>query len=393
MKTYGNNISQEKQYIFQHQTNFHFYTGKADDWLKLYLAPQIGLRRFYRLLDMFKDPANVFPLSLKSLSEVTRLSASRAKQIQLHFSSPSLAEELRRIKAKHISLYHLLDECYPKLLREIYQPPPVLYCKGNFKKADNNCIAIVGTRRASQYGIATAEKLAYELAIRGITVVSGLAHGIDQAAHQGALKAKGRTIAVIGSGLGNIYPRGTENLCNEIEKNGVLISEFPIPTPPNRINFPIRNRIISGLSLGVVVVEAPQQSGALITANFALEQGREVFAIPGRITSKTSAGSNKLIQMGAKLVIATDDIIEEVLPQLEMRILPAQKKSSTEIRLTDVDEKRLFDLIRDEPKHIDTLQRNLQWAPGKVAMILVKLELRGLLRQLPGKMYVRSLQI
>ena len=209
---------------------------------------------------------------------------------------------------------HLQDKDYPLNLRYIYQPPATIYLEGNLIAQDNIAIAIVGSRRATDYGLNNAERIGFELASRGITVVSGLARGIDSAAHRGALKAGGRTIAVLGSGLDVIYPPENKKLAQDIAQGGAVISEFIPDTPPHRENFPRRNRIISGLSLGVVVVEAAKRSGALITENFALEQGREVFALPGKVDSFTSGGVHDLIKEGAKLIESIEDIIEELEP-------------------------------------------------------------------------------
>ncbi len=215
------------------------------------------------------------------------------------------------IKKLNLNVLTRQDDEYPQNLKNILYPPIVLYVKGRLKPQDCNSIAIVGSRLASFYGLSCAEKLAGELANYGLTVVSGMARGIDTASHRGALKQNGRTIAVIGSGFNRIYPPENKGLCEEIAGSGAVISEFPIDTPPEKENFPRRNRIISGLSLGVVVVEAARNSGALITADFALEQGREVFALPGKVDSSTSFGTNELIKQGAKLVSCVDDIIEE----------------------------------------------------------------------------------
>jgi len=209
---------------------------------------------------------------------------------------------------------HLQDKDYPTNLKYIYQPPATIYLEGSIIPQDQIAIAIVGSRRATDYGLNNAERLGFELAARGIAVISGLARGVDSAAHRGALKAKGRTIAVLGSGLNRLYPPENKNLAREIARSGALISEFTPDTPPERQNFPRRNRIISGLSLGVVIVEAAKRSGALITAGFALEQGREVFALPGKIDSFTSGGTHDLIKQGAKLIESVEDIIEELEP-------------------------------------------------------------------------------
>jgi len=211
-----------------------------------------------------------------------------------------------------IKALHLEDEKYPEALKNIYSPPRELFYKGDLLKEDSNAVAIVGSRKCSLYGMQVAEKIAFELATRGITVVSGMAKGIDQAAHRGALKAKGRTIAVMGSGFNHIYPAGSEKLAQEIAESGAVITEYSANTKPLRMNFPKRNRIISGLSNGIVVVEAAEKSGSLITVDFALDQGKDVFAVPGRIDSAVSRGTNLLIQNGAKMVVNIDDILSEL---------------------------------------------------------------------------------
>ncbi|OGW94292.1 MAG: DNA protecting protein DprA [Omnitrophica bacterium RIFCSPLOWO2_02_FULL_45_16] len=288
---------------------------------------------------------------------------------------------------------------YPKLLKNIHKPPNILYLNGSFEKEDENVVAIVGSRRASRYGLEMGEKLAYELALRGVTIVSGMARGIDSAAHKGALKAKGRTIAVMGSGHDHIYPPENKDLYERIANAGVVVSEFENDMAPLPKNFPIRNRIISGLSLGVVVVEAAKNSGALITADFALEQGREVFAVPGKISSLTSAGTHDLIKDGAKLVQTADDIMEE----LKLHIIEPMTGEKKYLRddlinsktgayicnsLTD-DERRVYKTLSDEPLYIDDIIKETKVGIGKIAKALLNLELKRLIKELPGKQFVR----
>ena len=292
------------------------------------------------------------------------------------------------------------DAEYPKNLRNIHSPPKLLYVNGTLLEQDETAVAIVGSRRASMYGLETAEKLGYELALRGVTVVSGMARGIDSASHRGALKANGRTIAVMGSGHGRLYPPENKELYEEIAKTGAVITEYDFDMEPLPGNFPARNRIISGLSLGVVVVEAARNSGALITSDFAAEQGRTVFAVPGKVSSGTSGGTNELIKDGACLVQSVDDIIEE-LNLVEM--LPAEgirkeaiddkisKKTKAYIynSLTD-DERKVYKLLSDEPVYIDDLSENTELGIAKLSKALVDLELKRLIKELPGKQYVRK---
>ncbi|MFC1854032.1 DNA-processing protein DprA [candidate division CSSED10-310 bacterium] len=361
------------------------------DWLKIYTAPGIGISTFYRLISWFQTPEAIVQASITEIERVPGVSPKQAARFSRYLREADYEAEILRIRKLGLAIITLADSVYPTLLKEIYQPPPVLYAKGTLLPADINAIALVGTRRPTSYGISVAEHLALELSKRGFTIVSGLARGIDQAAHRAALSAAGRTIAVLGSGFGNIYPRHSDRLCQDIAANGVLLSEFPTTQPPHRSNFPRRNRIIAGLSLGSLVVEAPLKSGALITARYALEQGREVFAIPGKITSYASHGCNNLIQMGAKLVSSVDDILEEIEPQIKKQYLPLILKEDELQKQLDPDERKIYDLLSDEPLHIDSLRRTAGCSSGTLASILLHLELEGFIKQLPGKMFMRSI--
>ncbi len=278
---------------------------------------------------------------------------------------------------------------YPLNLKDIYDPPAALYVNGTLLPQDEAAVAIVGTRRPTYYGLQASEKLSYELASRGITIVSGMARGIDTAAHKGALKAGGRTIAVLGSGHGNIYPSENKGLYKEIAQHGAVISEFPDDTPPDRRNFPRRNRIISGLSLGVVVVEAPKKSGALITADFALEQGRDVFAMPGKAGSVTSEGTHRLIREGAKLAENAYDIIEEIEGRLA-KFLKKETVPQYRNPLLTKEEENIFKFLTDEPKHIDTIKEESGLPVSIVTSSLVRLAVRRLAKELPGKRFMVS---
>ena len=292
------------------------------------------------------------------------------------------------------------DAGYPKNLKNIYDPPKALYVNGSFSAQDAMAVAIVGSRRATLYGLQMSEKFGYELASRGITVVSGMARGIDSAAHRGALKAKGRTIAVMGSGHGHIYPPENAKLYEEIAAAGAVVTEFEDAEEPLAYHFPMRNRIISGLSLGVLVVEAAKDSGALITADLAAEQGREVFALPGKISSATSSGANRLIKDGALLVETVDDILEE-LKIIEMKPLSgaAKDKKDGEIArktkayvcnsLTE-DERAVYGTLSDEPLYIDDIVNKANVGLRKAADVLLKLQLKHLVTEMPGKQFVRK---
>lgn len=294
----------------------------------------------------------------------------------------------------------LSDKEYPKNLRNIYNPPKALYVNGALLDRDEIAVAIVGSRRASIYGLETGERLGFELASRGVTVVSGMAIGIDSAAHKGALKARGRTIAVMGSGHGVIYPPQNKKLYEEIAQTGVVVTEYEEDVEPFAYNFPRRNRIISGLSLGIVVVEAAKNSGALITANFAAEQGRTVFAVPGKVSSQTSSGTNELIKDGARLVQTVDDIMEE-LSIKEVKAVSEEDKNKIDEKiskkvkayvynsLTD-DERKIYKNLSDEPVYIDELLESSGLAPQKASKVLLDLELKKLIVQLPGKQFVKK---
>jgi DNA processing protein len=280
---------------------------------------------------------------------------------------------------------------YPVNLRNIYDPPKTIYIKGRLRPEDEFAVAIVGSRRASFYGLEQAERFAFELARMGVTVISGMARGIDSAAHRGALKAGGRTIAVIGSGLDNIYPPENKGLAEEITRSGAVITEFSADTKPLAQNFPQRNRIISGLSLGVLVVEAAKNSGALITADFALEQGREVFALPGRIDSGNSFGTNELIKQGAKLVTGVEEIIEDFLAPLGRALSPKQSCGKQELfEFGSSQEEKVYSMISGECVGLDGLLEKTNLEIPEISDILLRLQLRKMIRQLPGKQFVRS---
>jgi len=289
----------------------------------------------------------------------------------------------------HITIA-LGDERYPELLRAIYDPPVVLYCDGVPEPGDRQAVAIVGSRQATPYGLRVTDALAGKLSGLGFTIVSGFARGIDAAAHRAALAAGGRTIAVLGCGLDVDYPPGHASLRAEIAGNGAVLTEFVPGTPPLAGHFPRRNRIISGLALGVVVVEAAEGSGSLITARLALEQGREVFAVPGHIDAPTSRGPHGLLKQGAKLVETVDDIVEELLPQLDRPLQMAKTETVTAFsKHVDLSpaERVILDLIGKEPRHLDDLTEQSRLPAAEVARIILGLELKALVHQLPGQQY------
>jgi DNA processing protein len=306
----------------------------------------------------------------------------------------AFAREMERLQATEIRVTTLGEADYPEALRWIPEPPPVLYIWGTLQHADSLAVAVVGSRKPSPYGQLAAQRLSAELAQYGFTVVSGLARGVDSLAHQGALQAGGRTIAVLGSGINVVYPPEHRRLYEAIREQGAVVSEFPFDTKPDRWNFPRRNRIISGLTLGTLVIEASDQSGSLHTARHALEQGREVFAVPGRIDAPSSRGTNNLIKRGAKLVEGLDDILEEFPEAVRLAV---RQRGTAPVPLdtpqmpTDLtpDEAQVLGLVPPEETHIEAIIHASQLPAQAVASILLTLELRGLVRQFPGKLFVR----
>jgi len=445
----------------------------TESLILLNMIENLGIIRLRSLLKVYKTPQAILDNPsrdrLKTVEGIGEFVAGAIVDMVRReggeFKQEKLKNELELIRKNNVKIVTIFDEKYPATLKQIYDPPILLYIKGNIVPEDVLAVAIVGSRRATHYGLSSAEKLAHQLAAKGVTIVSGMARGIDSAAHRGALKAKGRTIAVLGSGLGVIYPPENKKLYNQIsgtgsEKRsgsgldpgnrllveagaesmaktgpesaglqansvnqdgngggyGAVISEFPYDTIPDRSNFPKRNRIISGLSLGVVVVEAAQRSGSLITAHQALEQGREVFSIPGKIDSLSSDGTNNLIKQGAKLVQNADDILEELAPVLgrHLRSLEEKENSLPELIPQPVcqgsvtpggietkpsvvlkpaglseEEEKVYNMLSPEPLYVDDISQNTSLPANRISGILMRLELKKLLKQLPGKMFVR----
>lgn len=350
--------------------------------IALNMIKGLGSIRVKELLAYFSEPHEVFEADGSELEKIKGIGKNIIKQI-ITFDSRYLSREIALACENRIEIITILDNGYPKLLKEIHDPPIVLYIKGKLEHSDLITLAIVGTRRASFYGLELAEKFAYQLALCGIIIVSGLARGIDSSAHRGALKANGKTWAVLGSGLLSIYPPENKKLAEEISQKGALISEYPLETPPLAENFPRRNRIISGLSRGVVVIEAPLRSGALITANLAMEQGREVFAVPGRINSRTSIGTNRLIKDGAKLVEDVDDILEEF-------DLFISNKCDSYLNLNlNKREQEIFNILQ-EAMTLDEILNISDISLAELQQILLSLQLKGLIKEMPGKIYQRK---
>jgi DNA processing protein len=363
-------------------------------WLGLRSIPGVGLVLAQRLLQRFGGPAAVFAASFQDLMGVKGMTPDLARAILGFRDWDRLEARLAQLTAQGAQMLTRDDPGFPAGLRQIPYPPLLLYFKGDLTPADHLAVAMVGTRSASYYGLKAARRLAGALAARGVTVVSGLARGIDTAAHQGAMEMSGRTLAVLGCGLDVVYPPENVKLYNEIPEHGALISEFPLGTPPEARNFPIRNRIISGLALGLVVIEAGVKSGTAITVRYALDQGREVFAVPGPIDSPTSAGPHRLIQEGAKLVQAVEDILQE-LPALKQAPGPLFAPAAAPNRVTEAPipvrpapEDPLLPLLGSEPVQLEELVQAARLPVQEVLSRLTLLELQGLVQELPGKCYV-----
>jgi len=351
------------------------------------LVPQLGGVALKGLLSTFGSAVKTWEATPQALQAVPGISRGMAQAMRHFPRARALRDDQAQVARAGVRVIVWGDPDYPSRLLEIASAPPIVYLRGTLQREDEAAIAIVGARHATAYGEDVARELAGELARRGLTIVSGLARGIDAAAHRGALEAGGRTLAVLGSGLDQIYPPEHEGLAGEIAAQGVLASEFPLGTPPLRLHFPRRNRIISGLGLGVIVVEAGVGSGALITAHHALEQGREVFAVPGRVHARYSEGCNRLIKAGAKLVETWEDVLSELVPQLRRRS-PQRAASPPPSGLTAA-EQQVFDILADGPLHIDALIVRADLPGGRVASALVGLEMKGLVRQLSGKVFER----
>ncbi len=362
-------------------------------WIALNMVPGVGAITYRKLLNAFKSPDHVFSASLHTLTKIPGIHEKTARKI-LNFGFPDqVKRELEHIQKHQVHIITLEDQDYPEHLKKIFDPPPIIYIKGHALQQHELIIAVVGSRRASTYGRTVTEKLCGELAVKGVTVVSGMARGIDSAAHRGALKAGGRTIAVLGCGVNVIYPPENDRLYHEIVEKGVVISEFPMSAKPDRGNFPARNRIISGMSLGTVIVEAGIRSGALITADMALEQGRDVFAVPGNITSASSKGTNRLIKQGANLVEHADDVLNALSLEISRELQGMQQefsfKPEPSLPPLTQDEQRVLALISVQPIHIDEIIVRSQLPSGTVSATLMMLEMKNVIRQIAGKMFVQ----
>lgn len=377
-------------------------------WLKLKLVPGLGNRSVLRLLESFGTPENILSAGFKDLKTVAKIRETALRDLAARRFSHDPVAEWEKLKQRDIRLLCLGDGDYPSNLAGIPDPPAVLFVSGSVEPRDLVSVAVVGSRFASPAGVIFTEKLCTDLAASGVTVVSGFAVGIDSAAHRGALRARGRTLAVLGCGLDINYPSINFDLRREIYGHGALLTEFALGTPPASGNFPGRNRIISGLSLGVVVVEAAERSGSLITARFALEQGREVFAVPGMAQSSRSTGPHMLLKQGARLVEGVEDILAEIRPLIQrskckhssdaVGVCEAPEHPSTgpaldpepDLPRAGAEESNLLKVVEKIPKHIDDIANLAGVSVQKAAAILLSLELRGLVSQLPGKYFICS---
>ena len=386
-------------------------TTEQRQWLALKMIPGVGTTLFIRLLARYGTPADVLGATENSLREV--VGPKLAERIHAYRDAVDLEGQLARLQQYHASLYTLDDPGYPLLLAEIYDPPLVLFARGDLSDAKRPCVAIVGTRRPTAYGARMARTLAYDLASRGVTVVSGMAEGVDTAAHEGALEAGGRTIAVLGSGVDIVYPSSNAELMHRIIQQGAVVSCFEMGVKPSKGHFPYRNRIISGLSMGTLVVEAPVGSGALITARNAAEQGREVYAVPGEAGSYNARGPHALIREGAKLVETAEDILVELDVEAAVRQAPVratpQPESSGAVaqavspppqpvaappaaappprpNVTPV-EQAVLEVLHRDGSFVDEIAAAARLSVSEALTSLTMLELKGMIRQLSGKRF------
>jgi DNA processing protein len=380
------------------------HSEDAGKWLRIANCQGVGPVIFGRLLERFGSPEEILNASMTSLSQVEGIGGKTAEKIFRSRNDFDVEKEIALADKFGACIIDITDARYPAALKKIYDPPPVIYVKGDFLPSDSLAVAIVGSRHCSNYGTEQASRFAHLLAAAGFTVVSGMARGIDSAAHSGALSAKGRTIAVQGCGLSNIFPPENKSLFEKISNSGACISELPMGYEPLAENFPARNRIIAGLSLATIVIEAAPRSGALLTAKAALDNNREVMAVPGRIDSPLSKGPHGLIKQGAKLVESVEDVIEtlEFLQiDFQQHVKAASQKAienvqkdlfdTSKLNLTET-ERKILDCLDGENVHIEEIISKTQFAAGKVSATLVSMRLKGLVKQFPGNYYAKKIK-
>lgn len=368
--------------------------NSKDAFLALNLLPRIGPVRVRRLLKRFRTPGGILAASSRDLRQVSGIGEEMASLIQDWENHIDLEEEKRRMEDHGIVALTIEEDGYPPALREIHDPPFLLYMKGRLTPADAAAIGVVGSRRMTHYGQDQARKLSFQLARAGFCIISGLARGIDTAAHEAALAAEGRTIAVLGSGIGNLYPPENAELANRIAENGAVLSEFPVLYVPDKQSFPLRNRIVAGMSQGLLVVEAPARSGSLITANQALEQGRTVFAVPGPIDRPTSEGCHRLIRQGATLVCNAQDIVDDLSSEINSLALdfsPDEIETAPARREIDLDktEAAILEQLDGREMTIDAIAEATELPAGVVSANLLQLEMKSAIKQLPGKYFTK----
>jgi len=371
------------------------------EWLAITLTPGLGPTKARKLVEHFGSPEAVFRASLTEL-ESTGIQAVSAQSLATGKSAELAREEIARAAAAEATVISVDDPSYPPRLKEIYDPPLILRVRGNLEVLTKPGIAMVGTRHPTPYGSGMAERLGSDLAAQGLVIISGMARGVDTASHRGAISAKGKTVAVFGTGVDVIYPKENSRLAEQIlALGGALISEFPLGTFAAPQNFPIRNRIISGMSVGVLVLEAAEYSGTRITARCALEQNRDVFAVPGNVTNKNSWGPNTLIKQGAKLVATWEDVWEDLPPEVRLALTPPASPESPDGKSASLfpdeglppHEKRILSLLKaDESTHIDEIVEKFEneMSSSEIFAALFELELNGKVRQMPGKNFVKS---
>ncbi|MGA2171987.1 MAG: DNA-processing protein DprA [Sedimentisphaerales bacterium] len=383
-------------------SELHPNSPDIEKWLKLTGADGIGPVTFGKLLNHFGSPEIALGASVSELTRIDGVGTRTAERMAASRDKVNVIAELELAARLGVWIVHLQDQRYPALLKQIYDPPPLLYVKGTLAESDNLCVAIVGSRRCSLYGSEQSSRFAHILAAAGFTICSGMARGIDSAAHQGALAAAGRTIAVQGCGLANVFPPENKKLFEDISESGACISELPLRYEPLAENFPARNRIIAGLSLGTIIIEAGSNSGALLTARAALDYNREVMAVPGKIDSPLSRGANRLIKEGAKLVDSVEDVMESlghIGKQLNAHVAStaASVAADVEMPLFDISrlnlsaaEKSVYDCLNTDPLHVEQIIAETGLPAGSINASVVSLRLKGLIKHLPGNMFIRK---
>ncbi|MBE0534969.1 MAG: DNA-protecting protein DprA [Phycisphaerae bacterium] len=381
--------------------NEHRHSPDIEKWITLIRAQGVGPTTFARLLKQFGSIDRALTASVAELAKVKGIGLRTAERIRASVGRFDVDKELALADKLNVQLMHAADKRYPPPLRAIYDPPPVLYVKGTLERGDSLAVAIVGSRRCSTYGAEQASRFAHVLASAGFTIVSGMARGIDTAAHRGALTAGGRTIAVQGCGLSQIFPPENGELFHKITQRGACVSELPLQYEALSENFPARNRIIAGLCMAVIVVEATERSGALISAQAAVDNNREVMAIPGKIDSPLSVGTHRLIKQGARLVDCVEDVMEtlgRIGDGLKGHVVAAAAEAEAQMDLPLFDAARLnladgertvYESLDGEPRHVEEIIGATGLAAGAVNSALVSLRLKGLIKQLPGSMFIR----